>query len=74
MLYSFEGHLSRDAPPAGPKRTLASVGSAYFPSVGSSVESFASSPLNAESFKLTLACALDLAALENIPSLSFRIV
>lgn len=74
---SFEGRLSRHASPVGPKCTLASVSSACF-----SLRWLLSGKLClltfkcrlAESFKLTLACALDLAALENIPSLSFRIV
>lgn len=74
---SFEGRLSRDAWPVGPNRTFASVSSARFCLrwlLGGKLRLFTFKCRLAEWFKLTLACALDLAALENIPSLSFRIV
>lgn len=70
---SFEGRLSRDARPVGPNRTFASVSSARF-SLGGKLRLFTFKCRLAEWFKRTRACALDLAALENIPSLSFRIV
>lgn len=77
FFQSFEGRLSREASPVGPKRTLACASSAR-----RSLRWLLSGKLGLftfkcrlwESFEVTPACALDLAALENIPSLSFRIV